>query len=667
MQKPSHRTHCFAEFTLDLTRGCLLQGQEEIKLRPKSFEVLTYLVENHGRLISKSELIQAIWVDTAVTDDSLVQCMKDIRHVLRDEAQRIIKTVHGRGYIFDGQVRDNGPASVTTNAEESGGVQVIEDLEVESSSGSATGVGAARPTTRPMLLTFTSSPEYLVSEIKRHKRGVAITTVGAVLALTAVAYFYFNRNHSLIPSGNAIDSVAVLPFVNVSGDPNTQYLSEGISDNIINSLSRMPALRVMPLNSVLRYQGKPIDPQAVGRELNVQAVLIGRLTQHGDDLLISAELVDVRDNRQLWGDQYNRKLPDILVVQTEIAQAISQSLRLRLNSQDQKQLAKHYTENTEAYRLYNLGRYSLRGGQEKEKERLEQSVKYFEQAIRIDPRYALAYVGLADAYHQFGFRGFWIPKDAWQKAEWEALKAVELDDTLAEAHVALATEKLPRDWAGAEKEYKRALELDTNSAEVNRNYATYLAYSARPDEALLYAKRAEELDSRNATGMRPANLAYIYFLARDYDTAIAGYRKALEKNPNNAQYHFFLGEVYVVKGMYQDGVAELQKAVAFDNAPERWDRYPILAYAYAASGKRDEALKILNEQKRLAKERYISPYNLAIIYTGLGDNDRAFEVLNRAVDEDVYVMNQFPGRPMFDRLRSDPRYMDLLRRMNRTP
>src|SRR5213075_67657 len=209
---------------------------------------------------------------------------------------------------------------------------------------------------------------------------------------------------------------------------------------------------------------------------------------------------------------------------------------------------------------------------------------------------------------------------------------------------ALAAEMAHRDWAGAEKEAKRALELDPNSAEVNTRYALYLAFSVRGDEALVYAARAEQLNS--SPSGRPAQLPFIYFLARKYEIAIEGYRKALEKNPNSAHIHFFLGEVYVVKGMYQEGLVELQKAVAIDNAPERWDRYPVLAYAYAVSGKRDEALKILNEQQRLAKQRYISPYNLAIIYTGLGDKDRAFEVLNRAVDEDSYMMTQVPVRPM---------------------
>src|SRR5204863_1182250 len=226
--------------------------------------------------------------------------------------------------------------------------------------------------------------------------------------------------------------------------------------------------------AVLRYKGKQIDPQTIGKALNVRAVLMGRLTQQGDRLLISTELVDVRDNRRLWGEQYNRKLADVIIVQTEIAQEISQNLRLRLSPQDQKQLAKRDTENAEAYRLYMLGVYSHRGNPGKEQ--MEASIGYFEQAIKIDPHYALAYVGLALVYRDFGFRGFWIPKDASQKAEWAALKAVELDETLAEAHIALAADSAHRDSAGAEREAKRALELDPNSADGSTHYAVRLAF-----------------------------------------------------------------------------------------------------------------------------------------------------------------------------------------------
>jgi serine/threonine-protein kinase len=508
----------------------------------------------------------------------------------------------------------------------------------------------------------TSSAEYLVNRVARHRRGAALAAAAVLAFAAAVAYFFYSAR-----GGEAIDSVAVLPFVNASGDPGAEYLAEGISDTIINSLSRLPRLRVISLNTVLRYKGKQIDPQQVGRELNVRAVLMGRMTQRGDSLVISTELVDVRDNRRLWGGQYSRKPSDILVVQDEIAREMAAGLRLRLTGEEQKQLAKQYTGDSEAYLQYSLGRYYFRdltGG----KAGFEKSIEYYEQAIKMDPNYALAYTGLAGSYMVLGQRGFWTPEDARKKTRWATQRALELDDTLAEAHTFLGALKFKDwDWAGAEKELKRALELDPKSLQAVVGYMSFLVDAGRTEEALPFAKRAEELDEKRAGGFVPANVAYVYFHARQYDAAIELYLKSVESSPKNAHLHFFLGEAYVAKGRFEEGVAELQKAVALENAPERWDRLPMLAYAYAAAGRRGEALKILDEQKRLARQRYISPYNFAIIYTGLGDKDRAFEHLNKAYEESAGGLSHFPVRPMFDTLRSDPRYTELLRRMNLAP
>ncbi|MDQ3258389.1 MAG: tetratricopeptide repeat protein, partial [Acidobacteriota bacterium] len=450
-----------------------------------------------------------------------------------------------------------------------------------------------------------------------------------------------------------------------SADPNTEYLSEGISDSIINSLSRLPDLKVNSLNSVLRYKGKQIDPRAVGREQNVGAVLVGRISQRGDDLAISAELVDVRDNRRLWGAQYSRKLSDILSVQEEIAREISEGLQLRLTSEEKKRLAKQHTENTDAYLLYSLGNYYYR---QNTKEAFEKSIESFEQAIKIDPNYALAYAGLARTYQYMGTRGFSPPKEYEQKVEWAALKALQLDDTLAEAHAFLGMHKITTfDWVGAEKEFKRALELDPNSFQANEAYAVYLRTVRGADESLPYAIRARELDPMPDRGQA----AFAYFLARQYDKAIELYRKNLEQKPDNVYAHILLGEAYVAKGLPAEGVAEMQKGMALDatlaKTPERWDRYPLLAYAYAAAGRRDEALKILDEQHRLAQQRDVSPYNFAIIYTGLGDKDRAFEWLTKCVEQRTLIIFHLKSRPLFDPLRSDPRYRDLLRRMNLEP
>lgn len=659
MQKFSHQTQSFDGFTLDLTRGCLLRGSQEIRLPPKPFDALKYLVDNPGRLISKAELMTTLWPDTAVTDDSLVQCLMEVRRALNDDAQQIIKTVPRRGYIFDREVSVNAASPpVTTYTEESGEL-IIEDEETN-----------GPPVIETRALPVAGSVALLPSQtelgfkrltwwIYQHKLRVALTVV--TLTVAASALVYFTR------TGEAIDSVAVMPFVNVNGDPNTEYLSDGISDSIISDFSRLPSLKkVISFHSALRYKGKQTDPQAVGRELGVRAVLMGRVVQRGDDLSISIELIDVRDNRRLWGEQYSSKLSEILAVQGRIAREISERLRLRLTGDEQKQLAKHYTENAEAYQLYLLGRHYFHM---QTKEGFEKSIEYYEQAIKADPNYALAYSGLSRAYHWMGTRGFWPAKESKQKVEWAALKALQLDDTLAEGHVRLGVLKFNNfDWAGAERDLKRALELDSNSPEANSAYFQFLAGLGRTDEALGYAIRAQELDATFA----PGNLALAYLFARQFDKAIEVYRKEIEKNPESAHMRILLGEAYVAKGMTEEGVAEMQKGVALDpsvaKTPQRWDRYPMLAYAYAVAGRRSDALKILDAQHRLAKQRDdVSPYNFAIIYTGLGDKDQAFAWLEKCIEQRTPLVYRLKVRPMFDPLRSDPRYPELLRRMSLEP
>ena len=635
----------FGPFRLDVQERLLLRDGESVALTPRALDLLVVFVESRGHLLEKDELMRRLWPDSFVEEGNLAQNVSLIRKSLGEtELERFIETVPRRGYRFVASVSEvayEGPDLVVRE-------EVRSPITIEQKEATTTGdVATARST---------SSAEYLIGEIGRRKRGVALGAAAVLVVVAALAYHFYARS-----GGEAIDSVAVLPFVNAGGDPNTEYLSDGISDSVINSLSRLPNMKVISLSSVLRYKGQPVDPQAVGRELNVKAVLMGRLTQQGDGLAISTELVDARDNRRLWGEQYSSKLAGILVVQGEIARQISDGLRLRLSGEEKKQLSKQYTENTEAYQLYILGRHYF---SKQTKEAFEKSIEYYEQSIKKDPNYALAYTGLALSYSFMGNRGFWTTRESEQKQEWAALKALELDDTLAEGHALLGVTKFFNfDWAGAEKELKRALELDPNSPLVNVAYSNYLANVGRPDEALSYAIRAQETDPMS----QPGTLAYAYFLAHQYGKAIELFRKVLEKNPNNAQPHALIGEAYLAKEMYGESVAEIQKAVALDNTPQRWDRHPMLAYTYAMTGRRDEALKILNEQNRLAKQEYISPYNFAIIYTGLGDKDRAFEWLEKGVEEKTPLIFRLKTRPIFEPLRSDPRYAELLRRMNLEP
>jgi TolB-like protein/Tfp pilus assembly protein PilF len=459
-------------------------------------------------------------------------------------------------------------------------------------------------------------------------------------------------------SAAAVRSIAVLPFKPLVADSRNESLELGMADTLINKLSAMRQLRVRPISAVRKYTGLEQDPIAAGRELGVDYVLEGNLQLDADKTRATMRLLDVKEGSAIWADKCDQHCSNVFELQDLVAERIAVALALELTGDERMHLAKHYTDNPEAYQLYSLG---LKRADTKEG--LEKSILYFEQAKEKDPTYAMAYIGLSVAYGLLGQRGYWVPKEARQRSEWAALKARDLDPTLADAHAILGYfKKMDWDWAGAEKEYKRALKLDPNSQGANYHYCTYLVNVGRADEALAYAKRTDELDptSPNATDQT----AWVYFHLHQYDTAIELYLKAIERNPNSFQRHRFLGEVYVANRMYREGIAELQKAVALNDHPEDLGGYPTLAYAYAMAGNRYDALKILNEQKELAKHRYISPYHFAIIYTGLGDKDRAFECLENAFDDGVQEMPHLHSRPMWDSLRSDPRYTALLRRMN---
>lgn len=505
----------------------------------------------------------------------------------------------------------------------------------------------------------TSSAEYLVNELKRHKTSATLIAATILLLMGAIGYVFFWRGST---ETGAIDSIAVLPFINVDNDQTKQYLSEGISDSIINKLSQLPNIRVSPFNSALRFKSQQPDPVAAGKALNVRAVLMGRLTQQGDDLTLSVELVDVRDNRRLWGDRYNRKLADLLAVQSEIAREVSERLRLRLNNQQQQGLNKNYTDNVRAYQLYTLGNYQIRQGTQGTLDNYNKGIEFYNEAISIDRNYTLAYVGLFKAYAFLNHRGLCPPDDCNQKAEWAALKAVELDDSLSEAHAVLGLVKEDNwDWQAAEQEMKRALELNLNSYEANFAYATFLVNIGRPDEAITFANRAQEIDPTF-----PALNAYPYLHNRQFDKAIELILKMKAARPVDPG-NFQLAEAYIGRGMYAEAKAEMEKVIANDNSPQRWDRYPILAYAYASAGERSKALKILSDQQTLAKKTYVSPYSFAIIYTGLGDKDRAFEYLNKTLAERSPMVHHIPSQPLFDQLHFDPRFAELLRKINLPP
>ena len=534
--------------------------------------------------------------------------------------------------------------------------------EASTAMGVATGSGQAiaRTAHEPIVSTgeaaaarTTSSAEYLISAIKPHKRGALIGVALLALATAVAVYVYFN------PEGKTINSLAVLPFVNASDDANSEYLSDGIAESLINSISQLSNVKVMSRNSVFRYKGKETDAQAAGKELGVQAVLTGRVTPRGDSLSISVELVDARDNSHIWGEQYNRKLSDILAVQGEISKQITEKLRLRLTGQEQKLLAKRYTDNVEAYQLYLKGRYFWSKVTEEE---IKKGTEYFQQAINLDPNYALAYAGLAISYEALAsFFGFQSPQEFFLRSKAAAMKALEIDETLAEAHTALANYRLMYewDWPGAEREYRRAIELNPNYAHAHQAFGLYFEALERFDEAIASRKRAQELDP--LTPSTVADVGYPLYYARRHDQAIEHFRRALELDPNFSWSYLWIGQAYVQKRMYEEAITEIKKAITL--LPDNPRAIATLGHAYAVSGKRGEARKVLDELYEQSKRRYVSPYFIAVIHTGLGEKGLAFTWLEKAREERHPYLTLLKVEPVFDGLRSDPRFRDLLRRV----
>jgi eukaryotic-like serine/threonine-protein kinase len=463
-------------------------------------------------------------------------------------------------------------------------------------------------------------------------------------------------------SRQVIDSLAILPLVNASGDPNAEYLSDGITESIINSLSQIPKLRVMARSTVFRYKAREVDPQTVARELGVRAVLTGRALQLGDSIVIGIELVDAADGSQLWGEQYRRNFSDIFALQEEISREISEKLLLKLTVDEKKRLTKRYTENTEAYHLYLKGRYYE--NKFFNEAPIRRAIECFQQAIDCNPTYALAYAGLADCYIRLSHFNITPSKDGFAKARAAVMKALEIDDTLAEAHTSLARIKSTFDWdfPAAEEEYKRAIEINPNYATAHHSYGRHLMMMGRFDQAAVEIRRASELDPLSL--IINADLSAPLFFARQYDRATDSLVKTLEMDPNFALAHGRLGLAYQHMGMYEEAIAEYQRVIELSGS--RADNPAMLAAlagAYAVSGRKDQARDILHRLKEQSQREYVSPCDIAEIHAALGEKDHAFEWLEKAYEARSSDLRFLKVSQLMDSLRLDPRFQDLLRRV----
>ena len=506
---------------------------------------------------------------------------------------------------------------------------------------------ASTPSSQPP-----SSAEYIVSGIRQHKFALAVALMVLAAGAVGLGMYLHARNNEV-----AIESIAVLPFQNRSTDGDTEYLSDGLAESLIYRLSQLPNLKVSPTSSVFAYKNKEIDPVKVGNQLGVNAVLLGRIVQRGDSLTISAELVDVRYNKLLWGEQYERKMSELLQTQREIAREIVDKLRLKVSGQEQG-LAKHYTESNEAYQLYLKGRFQWH---KRTNEALKKSIDYFNQAIERDPSFALAYAGLADCYVVPAY--MLPPGEKIPKAKMAAMKALELDDTLAEAHTSLARAMTTYDWdwRGAEREFQRAIELNPNYAIAHQWYCGYLEAMGRTPEAIAEGKRALELDPLSPIITFEMGLGFFY--ARDYDKAIEYYQKTLELDPDFPPAHGQLPAAYEQKRMYDQAITGFQKGTNLKGSREWYFSLSGLAHVYAVSGNKGEAQKLLSEMKDLSVRQYVPADRIALIYAGLSDKDEAFAWLEKGYDERSFNMTWLKVEPRWDSLRSDPRFADLVRRL----
>jgi DNA-binding winged helix-turn-helix (wHTH) protein/TolB-like protein/Flp pilus assembly protein TadD len=634
----------FGRFRVKSKERVLLRGQDLVSLTPKAFDILLTLLENDGRIVPKDDLMKRVWPNTFVEEGNLTQNVSLLRKALGESANgpQFIETVPRRGYRFVAPVNRTNVIGEHPS-----------DIPAEAIAAPSSHNEPHHPSRNSKLETRNSKLETKFSRVP----ALALTFAAVLATIAGIAYLSARNKAGAAPT--AIQSIAVLPFVDDSPDGDAEFLDDEIAESLVNSLTKLPKLRVVPRSVMVSYKGRNIDPRKVGEELNVRAVVTGRVHRHGDTISIQADLIDLDSVSQIWGQHYDRRLSDILLVQEEISRDIFENLRLKLNVEEQKQL--------EAYRLYLKGRNAWN---KRTPEGLEQGIDYFQQAINTDANYAAAYAGLADCYNMQVIYGVHQPKEGFPKAKEAAVKALEMDETLAEAHTSLAFVKFrwDRDRVEAEREFQLAIKYKPTYAPAHQWYSSYLVALERFDEAVAEAKRTSELEPLSFTAS--SHLGWILYLSGRTDEAIAQCTRILGLDPNSFPAHRYLGLAYEQKGMYPQAIAEFQKGVKISGSPLM---LALLGHAYAASGKTADARQVLSDLHDLSEaqstgtRRYVSPYTIAAIHTALGDKDDAFKWLERAYEErDVWLMN-LKVDPVFAKLRSDKRFQDLLTRAGLRP
>jgi DNA-binding winged helix-turn-helix (wHTH) protein/TolB-like protein/Tfp pilus assembly protein PilF len=626
----------FGPFRLDAQRRRLLRQGEAVPLKPKDFDTLLALVEQGGHVLPKEAIMNRVWPGSFVEEGNLSLHISNLRKALgeKKDQHKYIVTVPGQGYEFVADVRElqqNEPElSVTERSKTS--ISVEEEVATHK---------------RYVPVALTQSKTRLFAAI-------------GLLVAVALSVYYVKTRREIVAPSDTIKSIAILPFKPLAAANRDESLELGMADTLITSLSNIRGLTVRPTSSVRKYSDLQQDAVAAGRELQVEAVVEGNIQRSGDNVRVNARLIRVADGTALWAEQFDVKFGDIFSLQDSISQRLTSTISLRLTGEEKELLSKRHTENWQAYEAFLKGRYFYGGAVTEEG--LKKSIDYYEQAIKLDPNYAEAYAGLANAYIRIGsVWGFLSPRETFPKAEPILKKALELDESLADAHASLARYKLyyEWDWSGAEREFKRAIELNPNVPTAHHEYASLLQSFGEFDKAVAEREIARRLDPLSPNAV--ATVGYPHYYARRYDEAIKHFQQALELDPNFSWSHLWIGQIYLETGKPQQAIDEIQKAVKLSAGNTR--ALATLGYAYAVAGKRDEALKVMANLQQLAKEKYVSPYYFAVIHAGLNNRDQAFIWLEKAFEERQPYLTLLSYEPVFVNLRGDPRFDNLRKRI----
>jgi DNA-binding winged helix-turn-helix (wHTH) protein/TolB-like protein/Tfp pilus assembly protein PilF len=639
MNAPTKLFYEFGQFRLDVGKHRLMRDGEIVSLTPKAVETLRVLVERQGLLVERDELMDFVWPDSTVEPGNLDVTISKLRNVLKEKesGQKFIETVPRLGYKFVADVRqvvEDVPALIVEK-QTFGRVVVDEEISL--------GPRASDSASR------------LLPSAHRRMPVVVATTAALLLGIAGFAYFSHLKAGRTVARIRNIRSIAVLPFRSLSAnEADGNFLGSGIADALITRLGTLDQISVRPTSAVLRFDNPKQDSLAAAHSLGVDAVLEGSYQHEGDRLRVTVQLVSARDGAQIWSSTFNQQFKDILAVQDQISQDVARSLVSNLSDADQRLLVKRPTASIDAYQEYLKGRYFWNKRTEKD---LELSLNYFQKAIELDPNYALAYAGLADSNGLLVWnKGFAIP-ELIAKAKSASNKALELDDTLAEAHTSLAFIKVwyDWDWHGAEAEYKRAIELNPNYSTAHHWYGEFLVLMGRFDDGFRELKIAQEEDPLSL--IINADIGKMHFFARQPDLAIEQLKKTIEMERTFPLSHLFLAMAYRQKGMYEEAIKTIEVEAKLPGARRLFSS--VLGYFYAVAGRKAEARAILQQLNSSSG----AEFEIALIHIGLGDTDQAFEWLDKAYNKRDQYLLYLKVDPNMDTLRSDPRFANLMNKI----